>query len=104
MTGWLGLWEAEESGGSGSSTACSSWHKPGTSCSSRAAVLPRGVSKQTFTSDVESKINHLAFFLSKRRKKKSSGIKKLKEIMFKDKRLWAAEVIWAEGQGCALPL
>lgn len=24
--------------------------------------------------------------------------------MFKDKRLWVAEVIWAEGQGCALPL
>jgi len=46
-----------------------------------------GGSKQAFTSDVESKINHLAFFLSKRRKKKSSSSKTLKESTFKDKRL-----------------
>lgn len=46
----------------------------------------QGLSKQTFTSHVERRINHAAFFLAKRREKKSSSSKNLKENTFKDKR------------------
>lgn len=47
----------------------------------------RGVlSKQTFTSDIESKINHLACFLTKRRKKNLAAVKISKKSCFKTKR------------------
>lgn len=36
----------------------------------------QGLSKQTFTSNVESRINHAAFFLAKRREEKSNSSKK----------------------------
>lgn len=70
MTGhsW-GCGRLRRAGGRGSSMACSSWGKH--QALLVLLLLPsllRGVSTQTFTADVESKINHLAFFLSKRRR------------------------------------
>lgn len=62
----------------------------------------QGLSKQTFTSNVESRINHAAFFLAKRRGKKNlAAVKISKKSHLKTKD---AEVTWAEGQSYVLPL